>query len=94
MCIRGSFRKIVKRGRKLMVKKAWEGGGITSLALTPHAVFTSCKGGKILARGGECPPFHALIHASYASIKCIQAAPEKVQTLHLLCLPSKTTFML
>ena len=27
MCIRGSFRKIVKRGRKLMVKKAWGGGG-------------------------------------------------------------------
>ena len=50
---RGSFRKFVKRGQKLTVKKL---GGITSLALTPRAVFKSSKGGKILARGGANVP--------------------------------------
>ena len=34
-----------KMGRKLTVKKLGGGGGITSLALTPHAVFTVSKGG-------------------------------------------------
>ena len=34
--------KFVKRGQKLTLKKL---GGITSLVLTPHAVFTSSKGG-------------------------------------------------
>ena len=37
------FIKIAKRGQNLTVKKAW-GGGITSLAVTPHAVFTSSRG--------------------------------------------------
>ena len=36
----------------MTVKKlGGRGGGITSLALTPHAAFTSSKGGMILARG-------------------------------------------
>ena len=40
---RGSFRKVFKRGQNLMVKKIGV-EGLTSLALTPHAVFTSSKG--------------------------------------------------
>ena len=39
---KGSFRKIVKRGQKLTVKKF--GGGITSLFPTPHTVFTGWGG--------------------------------------------------
>ena len=39
----GPFRKIVKRGQKLMVEKLWE--GITSLVPTPHIALASSKGG-------------------------------------------------
>ena len=41
--LRGSFRK-KGEGRKLTVKML---GWITSLALTPHAMFTSSKGGRM-----------------------------------------------
>ena len=50
---RRSFRKL-SRGGEVESQKAW--GSITSLALRPHAVFTSYKGGKILAREGLMPP--------------------------------------
>ena len=40
----------------MTVKKLGDGwGGITSLALTPHEVFTSSKG----RGGGKCPPVMA-----------------------------------
>ena len=78
MVASGSFRKIVKRGQKLMVKSL---GAITSPALTPHAVFTSCKGGdgKILARGGggvggQMPP---LLTLSKWSPDCPPARPSE-----------------
>ena len=45
---RGSFRKIVKRGQKLMVEK-FE-GGITILVPTPHIVFVNFKG-VVLVKG-------------------------------------------
>ena len=44
---RGSLRKFVKRGQKWMVKKPGGEGDITSLALSPHAVFASSKGGRV-----------------------------------------------
>ena len=50
---RGSFRKIVKRGKSWRLESL---GGITSLVPTPHTVFTSFKGGVILANEGERPP--------------------------------------
>ena len=50
----GPFRKIVKRGQKLMVEKLWE--GITSLVPTPHIALASSKGGRGFGkRGGKCP---------------------------------------
>ena len=37
-------------------ERLWElGGGITSLAPTPHIAFANSKGGKVLARGDKCP---------------------------------------
>ena len=43
---RGSFRKIVKRGQKLMLKKLGGGGGITSLVPTLCTMFTCSKEGR------------------------------------------------
>ena len=58
---RGSFRKIVEGAKVDSLKSLGGGGGggggiTTSLALIPHAVFTSSNGGKVLASGCECPP--------------------------------------
>ena len=48
--LRGSFKKIVKRGRKLTVKKF----GGASLVLLSHII--SSKGGQDSDKGGRMPP--------------------------------------
>lgn len=79
---RGSFRKYVKLGRKKSSegRKGGRGGGIISHVTIPHTVFTSPKGGQILARGVNAPKLNeALIYAQTLSyISCDYLLGNKV----------------